>query len=330
MKQALLDRIKDNIRVLAQLKAKGHKVGGLRFKSRIRSLPLKQYGNTYLILDKKYVRIQGLRQRIRVNGLDQIPEGAEIASGVLLERHGDYYLSIITYQQGVAEEPPADTVGIDFGVATQLTLSTGIAIQYGVPFRLKKRLRRLHQRLSRQKRGSKNWHKTRHLLEKSYAQLNDMKRDIRNKLVHFLRTRFGVVCYQAENLRGWQRLWGSKLLSTALGGIIGALEERAHTPVRVDRWFPSTKTCSGCGAVREVRLDEWVYSCPVCGLVMDRDLNASLNIESEGLKQVGMVRTDFKPVETGASTPAWLDYLNGIPHVRASPVHEAGSLISSV
>lgn len=59
MKQALLDRIKDNIRVLAQLKAKGHKVGVLRFKSRIRSLPLKQYGNTYRILDKKYVQIQG-------------------------------------------------------------------------------------------------------------------------------------------------------------------------------------------------------------------------------------------------------------------------------
>ena len=138
-----------------------------------------------------------------------------------------------------------------------------------------------------------------------------------------------MVCFQAENLRGWQRLWGSKLLSTALGGIIRALEERTHTPVRVDWWFPSTKTCSRCQNIHDTRLDERVYSCPVCGLAINRDLNASLNIEFEGLKQVGMVRTDFKPVETGASTLAWLEYLNRIPYVRASPVRESGSLTAT-
>ncbi len=330
MKQALLERAKDNIRGLAQLKSKGRRVGALKFKSRVRSIPLKQYGNTYTIMDKKYVRIQGIQQRIRVSGLYQLPEGAELASGVLLERHGDYYLAITTFQQRETKPPPPlRSVGGDFGVATQLTLSVGIAIRYSVPLDLKKRLRRLHQKLSRQKCWSKNWCKTRHKLEKAYAMLNDTKRDIRNKLVHFLQTRFRVVCYQAENLRGWQRLWGAKLLSTALGGIIRALEERVHTPVRVDRWFPSTKTCSGCGAIRMVRLDERVYSCPVCGLVMGRDLNSSHNIETEGLKNVGMVRTDFKPVETGASTPAWLEHLNSIPYVRASPVCEAGSLTAS-
>ncbi len=326
----ILERTKDNIHGLAQLKAKGHRVGALKFKPRIHSIPLKQYGNTYTILDEKYVKIQGIKQKIRVNGLDQLPEGAEFANGVLLERHGDYYLAITAFQQREQKPPPPlRSVGGDFGVATQLTLSVGLAILYSVPLSLKKRLRRLCQQLSRQKRWSKNWRKTRHQLEKAYAKLNDIKRDIRNKLVYFLRTRFRVVCFQTENLRGWQRLWGARLLSTGLGGIISALEEKAHTPVRVDRWFPSTKTCSGCGAIREVRLDERVYSCPVCGLVMCRDLNSSHNIETEGLKQVGMVRTDFKPVETGASTLASLEYLNGIPYVRASTVCESGSLTAT-
>jgi transposase len=120
-------------------------------------------------------------------------------------------------------------------VLAPLSLSVGIAIRYTVPISLKRRLRRLHQKLSRQTHWSRNWWKTRSQLGKAYARLNDIKRDIRNKLVHFLRTRFRVVCYQAENLQGWHRLWGAKLLSSALGGIIRAVDERVHTPVRVDR-----------------------------------------------------------------------------------------------
>ncbi|MFX1576463.1 MAG: RNA-guided endonuclease InsQ/TnpB family protein [Promethearchaeota archaeon] len=330
MKQALLDRVRANIRGLARRKAKGHQVGALKFKKRVRSIPLKQYGNTYTLLNKKYVRVQGIRQKLRVNGLAQLPDGVELANGVLLERHGDYYLAITTFQpEGPVSLPPFRSVGIDFGVATPLTLSVGIAIRYTVPISLNRRLRRLHQKLSRQTRWSRNWWKTRRQLEKAYARLSAIKRDIRNKLVHFLRIRFRVVCYQAENLRGWQRRWGATLLASALGGIIRAIDARVHTPVRVDRWFPSTKTCSGCGAICEVRLEERVYSCSVCGLVMDRDQNASLNIEAKGLKDVGMGRTDLKPVETGAATRAWVNALSRIPYVRASPVCEAGSLTVS-
>jgi transposase len=115
------------------------------------------------------------------------------------------------------------------------------------------------------------------------------------------------------------------MLSTAIGGIIRRLETKVHTPIKVDRFFPSTKTCSRCENIREIGLDERIYVCPVCGLVMDRDLNSSVTIENEGLKQVGMVRTEFTPVETESSTFT-LDYLNRIPYVKASSVIEAGSL----
>ncbi|MHA2060979.1 MAG: zinc ribbon domain-containing protein, partial [Candidatus Sifarchaeia archaeon] len=73
-------------------------------------------------------------------------------------------------------------------------------------------------------------------------------------------------------------------LSAAFGGIIRTLETKVHTPIKVDRWFPSTKTCSRCGNIREIGLDERVYVCPVWGLVMDRDHNSSVNLEHEGLK----------------------------------------------
>ncbi|MFB0545095.1 MAG: zinc ribbon domain-containing protein [Asgard group archaeon] len=117
------------------------------------------------------------------------------------------------------------------------------------------------------------------------------------------------------------------MLSTAIGGIIRRLKDKVHTPIAVDRFFPSTKTCSRCGNIREIGLDERIYVCPVCGLVMDRDHNSSVNVENEGLKQaVPTGRRDIKPVETESSTLASLEYLNGIPYVKASSVVEAGSL----
>ncbi len=118
------------------------------------------------------------------------------------------------------------------------------------------------------------------------------------------------------------------MLSAAFGGLIRTLADKVHTPIKVDRWFPSTKTCSRCGTIQDIELAERIYTCPVCGLVMDRDHNASVNLEHEGLKQqvVPTGRRDVKPVETESSIVTSLEYLNSIPYVTASSVVEAGSL----
>jgi putative transposase len=328
MKQSLIRRTIDNIKGLARLKEKGHTTGRLNYKSYVKSIPLKQYGNTYKILNDKYLKIQGIAQQLRVNGLAQIPAGSELANATLIQRHGDYFVAITTYQAKIKTTPPVKTVGIDFGIKTQLTLSDGIAIQYSIP--ISNKLRKLHQKLSRCQFRSQNWYKTKRKLEKAYAKVTNIKKDVKNKLIHYLHTRYGVVCYQDENVKAWQRLWGRKILSTAIGGIIRTLEAKVHTPIQVDRWFPSTKTCSRCGNTRDIGLDERVYVCPVCGLVMDRDHNSSVNIEHEGLTQlVPTGRRDVKPVETESSTVASLEYLNSIPYVTARSVGEAGSLTAS-
>ncbi|MFX1520905.1 MAG: RNA-guided endonuclease InsQ/TnpB family protein [Promethearchaeota archaeon] len=328
MKQSLIRRTIDNIKGLARLKANGHKIGRLNYKSCVKSIPLKQYGNTYKILNDKYLKIQGISQQLRANGLAQIPPGSELANATLIQRHGDYFVAITSYQTKTHTTPPVKTVGIDFGIKTQLTLSDGIAIQYAIP--ISNKLRKLHQKLSRCQSRSKNWYKTMRKLEKAYVKVTNIKKDIKNKLVHYLQVTYRIVCYQDENVKAWQRLWGRKILSTGIGGIIRTLETKVHTPIQVDKWFPSTKTCSRCGNIRDIGLHERVYVCPVCGLVMDRDHNSSVNIEHEGLKQqvVPTGRRDVKPVETESSTFA-LEYLNGIPYVKASSVGEAGSLTAS-
>ncbi|WP_287583640.1 transposase [Candidatus Borrarchaeum sp.] len=326
MRQSIITRTQQNIRGLARLKTKGHKIGRLKFKSHVDSIPLKQYGNTYKLINGKYMQFQKIPQKLRVNGLEQLPPNCECANATLLHQHGDYYVAITTYtprKHSPAMVVPAQSIGIDFGVKNQLSLSNGIRIQYKVP--VTRRIKQLCKQLGRKQYRSKNWWKTLYKLLKAYAKTTNIKRDIRNKLVHFLCTNFQMICYQNENLRSWQRLWGRRMLSTSLGGIIRMLEIKVQTPVEIDRFFPSTKTCSRCGHQRPMSLAERTYVCHHCGLVIDRDYNSSCVIEHEGHRMLGRGPTEVTPAETNTSTLT-LDYLNQIAYVEASMVAETGSL----
>ena len=324
MRQGLISRTQGNIRTLSERKKKGYKIGKLKYKSECQSIPLKQYGETYEIIGTKYIRIEKIKQRLKVIGLKQIPEGVDIANGTLIHKNGDYYLSITTYQEKKISVPSIDSVGIDFGLSKQLTLSTGIAIQYSIP--VSPKLRRIARKLSKQKLHSKNWNKTRIKLNKEYDKATNIKEDIKNKVVSFLKDKYGTVCVQDESLKAWQRIWGKKMLSTSIGGIISTLTKKVHTLIEVPKYFASTKTCSKCGNIQDMFLDERVYVCKKCGNIMDRDHNASTNIKIEGLKQVGMVCTDFKPVEIEANTSMFLRYFNSIQYIKASSFYESGSL----
>jgi putative transposase len=325
IRQELIERMRDNIRSLSRLKKNGHKVGALKFKSEIGSIPLKQHGMTYWIIDKHYVHIQGINQRLKTRGIFQLPVNAELASALLIRKHGDYYLHVSTYQTKVVpkhreEEQQSKSVGIDLGIRNQLTLSNGIRINYAVP--ISKQMRRLCRKLSRKKYHSHNWWKTKTRLDKAYDGTTSIKKDIRNKLVHQLTERFDVICYQDDPIKGWQRLWGRRILNTSLGGIISALEKKARTPRKVNRFAPTTQDCLRCGARNQVTLADRIYECAYCGLVIDRDLNSAIKIEKEG--GVPMVHREATPADTLAST-LMMEYFNRIPYVRASMVVETGS-----
>ncbi|MER3451823.1 MAG: hypothetical protein C4300_07275, partial [Thermus sp.] len=184
IKQEIKDRLKDNLRSLAQLKAKSLRVGKLKFKPFVNSIPLKQYGVTYgLDLERNRVRIQRLGS-FRVLGLHQIPPGAEMAnafkvrpSGVTLVRKpSGYYLHVVVYvprdggaNPGLEHPQPEEQlkpIGIDLGIKHQLTLSNGLQFQYEVP--VSKRVKRLQRILSRKKKGSKNYEHTRYRLRRAY------------------------------------------------------------------------------------------------------------------------------------------------------------------
>ena len=326
MKQEVIDRTKDSIRGLSALRKNGHRVGSIKFKSEVNSIPLKQYGNTYWIIDKHHVHIQAIKQPVRVRGIFQIPKDAEVASALLFRKHGDYYLHVTTFLKKMVpvntehetREHPESSLGIDLGIKNQLTLSNGTRINHKVP--VTEQMKRLSRKLSKKEYRSHNWWNTKTKLEKAYDRTTSIKKDIQNRLVQKITEQYGTICYQDDFIKAWQRIWGKRILNTSLGGITSALERKARTPRKVPRFVPTTKKCSRCDARNETDLDDRTYECVHCGLVIDRDLNAAINMEKEGAP---MVRTELTPGDTLAST--LVEYFNSIPYVGASMVVETGS-----
>lgn len=325
IKQEILQQIKQSILNLSRAKKKGRKVGRLKYKSEINTLNLKEYNNTY--------RIKGSRIKIpnipylRVNGLKQL-EDYELANAKLIRKAGDYYFHITCYKDKEPQTtPPGPPIGIDLGVKHQLTLSNGVQIDYQAssPEGLKNK----YQRFSKKKKRSKNQHKAKIKIQKAFQHWNNQKKDTTNKITKVLKDTFSTICYQNDNIQGWQRLWGRKSLSTSLGGITSKLKS-IETSREVNRFYPSTKTCSQCQHKKDkIDLSERAYHCEACGLSIDRDLNASINILQEGLnstltelrnsavsrENIPRDTGDFKPVEMEASA-LLLEQLNAIPRVK--------------
>jgi len=315
MKQGIQGRMVLNIQNLAKAKKAGRKVGRLKYRSRLSCIPLKQYGYTHKIEGKSYIKLQGVKQKLKVNGLDQIPKGVEYANANLVKVAEDYFINLTTFQDKVETIVPDQAIGIDFGCQTQLTLSNGTKIEFQVP--VSKRIKRLDRKIMRKNRPySKNKVKDQLKREKAYNKVVNKKTDIRNKIVSALTKNFRTICFQDESIHAWHSgRHGKKIQNSGIGGIIADLKNKSHTPIEVGKFFPSTQLCPACGQLNKIPLSERVYSCDCgCGFSMDRDTKSALCILEEGLRQnkIPTDRRDFKPVESETSIGSFRNTLAGI------------------
>jgi putative transposase len=319
MKQDVVDGLRQNIRNLAKAKEKGIKVGALNFVSHYDSINLKEYGNTYAIKGNR-IRIQKIKQWVRVLGARQL-EGHELANAKLIHRAGDYFIHVTAYRQKENKPTPTQVVGVDLGLEHQIAMSDGrdgLLVDYVFPF--PKRLRKLYSQLSRKQKHSANWHKQLTKIRKEFGRWSNRKKDTRNKICSAL-SDFRVA-YQDDSMRGWQRIWGRKMLSTGIGGITARLK-KSVTSIQVDRFYPSTQTCPKCGSRKKLVLSERTYSCG-CGFVAQRDIKSAMAIRAVGSKEIGLDGPEYTPVEMKPLL-AVAERLNHVPRLRASFVAEAGS-----
>jgi putative transposase len=256
---------------------------------------------TFTILkNQKRIKIQGIKKPLKVNGLNQLPKECEIANANLVKCGKDYYVKITIHVPKDNINVPNQSIGIDFGCETQLTLSNGKKIKYQV--KPSKRLKTLDKSLKRRDKGSNNYYKCKEKRQKEFQKLTNKRKDIKNKIVHDLVSNYSTICFQDEQISSWKSNGhGKKIQFSAIGGIISALKNKAVTPIVVDKWYPSTKICSSCGHKQKMDERKRKYLCPSCSAKMDRDINAAMNIEKEGVNLVPMGYREFKPVEIETS-----------------------------
>ena len=204
---------------------------------------------------------------------------------ILRDRVGTYWLYVVT--DASTTEPysaTGESVGIDFGMETYLTLSTGEKKQS--PQFLKQslnHLRTLNKALSRKVKGSGNWWRTVGQLARLYRHVANQRKDWHYKVATELCKRFDTIVTETLNLEGMKRLWGRKVSDLAFYQFIEILKYKCikHKRVffQIGQWTPTTKPCSDCGHHNEnLSLNDRQWTCPECGSHHDRDINAAINI----------------------------------------------------
>jgi len=170
------------------------------------------------------------------------------------------------------------------------TLSTGETIAN--PRHAERRqsqVRRLQQRLSRAQHGSRRRARTKHRLAVVHERIRSARQDTLQKMTTTVVKRFDVIYLEDLYLKGMvQNHAIARVLSdAAIGSAIRLLEDKAarygKTVIRIDRFYPSSKTCSACRHVLdELPLKVRAWICPSCGIGHDRDLNAAKNLVAAG------------------------------------------------
>jgi IS605 OrfB family transposase len=177
-------------------------------------------------------------------------------------------------------------VGVDVGVRQLAVLSTGQTIPNPRALEASlRKLRRLNRRLARRTPGSRRRSRTRRQLARTYARTANLRRDTLHKLTTSLATQHGTVVVEQLNVAGMvrNRRLARAIADTGMGELCRQLAYKTTWDgsrlVVADRFYPSSKTCSGCGWVKaKLTLAERTFSCEACGLSMDRDLNAARNL----------------------------------------------------
>lgn len=272
-----------------QLKKEGKlrgKVGYPQFKSKKKGLGGFRLTGSIVIFPKA-IQLPRLG-RLRLKEKDYLPtKNVNILSATVSEQAGHWYVSVQVEQEQSVPENSGPVVGVDLGVKSLATFSDGTVIAN--PRHLKRRLKkikRFHRAVSRKQKGSKNRKKAARRLGRLYRKVANQRQNTLHQLTASLAKTKSVIVIENLNVNGMLKNHhlAQAIADVGFGEFRRQLAYKAtwhgSRVVLADRWEPSSKTCSGCGWMKEdLQLSDRTFHCQQCGLVLDRDLNAAINLE---------------------------------------------------
>ncbi|NEO80277.1 transposase [Moorena sp. SIO4G3] len=205
----------------------------------------------------------------------------------IYKKAGEWYISLSIEKTFEATLKERERVGVDFGIKTLAVLSSGVEFKGLKPYRnAQRKLSRVQRKLSKKVRGSQNYSKTQLEVQKLHRRVADMRKDYLHKMTTYIAKNHSVVVIEDLNVSG---MMANHKLAKVIGDL-GLYEARRQLQYKcerygaklvvADRFFPSSQLCSSCGNKQPMPLSERIYECGCCGNKIDRDWNASMNLES--------------------------------------------------
>lgn len=270
-----------------------------------------QYPKEGNALKRPTIRLEGsilylpkLKQGVKLIIHRKLPEDAHILNvTVFMDTDGTYRVSIcysytflmeMDYREAATQEQPLPKetrfLGLDYSQKDLYVDSEGRKANYPKYYkRSEQKLARLQKSICRKEKNGKNYQKSMRKIQKLHVKIKHQRHDYLQKLSTELVSRYDVIVVEDINLRamGGCLSLGKNLHDNGFGlfreMLAYKLWKKGSCLVRIDRMYPSSKTCSVCGAVKQdLKLSDRIYICPECGCFIDRDYNAAVNIREEG------------------------------------------------
>jgi putative transposase len=279
-------------------KRSGLKKSPPKFKAfkKYKSFTLKQAG-WKLDQENGLVRIGG--KKYRFNNSRNI-EGEVKTVTIKRDNVGHWYIIFScylgeSYKSEKIVPMTGKSAGFDFGLSCFLTSSENEQIKS--PEFLKQSLKQLKAKsknLSKKVKGSKNRYKAQKVLSRLHQKISNQRQDFHFKLANDLIKKYDQLFFEDLNLDAMKRLWGRKVSDLGLYQLLQRIEfkvkEHGKIIGKIERFYPSSKTCSSCNAINnDLKLKDRWFKCK-CGYEADRDLNAAINILTVGASTVGLDR----------------------------------------
>ena len=271
---------------------RGRRVGFPKFKSKSKTTPRFAYtaGGFGLIGgDPKALKLPRIGRVHCMEDVTKRVNGARVLRMTVSMRAGRWYASLTVERDDTSvtrKAPKGGAVGVDLGIKTLATLSDGTVVDNPRHLAASERnLKRVQQALGRKTKGSNRRAKAKATVARIHARVANQRQDGLHKLTTWLTNKYSDVSIEDLHVAGMvkNRHLAKSVSDAAFGEFRRQLEyktARSGAALHVvDRRYRSSQTCSGCGSVKaKLSLAERTYRCDSCGLTMDRDLNAAINI----------------------------------------------------
>ena len=282
------------------------RIGYPRFKSKKRFNSICFTFGDGIGISSERIRVTAVG-KIRIKWHRPIPTDAKIKEAILKRRADGWY---VYFQLELPDYCPprhsGEPVGIDLGLSNIVALSNGETVEAKQHLRIaEKKLRTQQRRLSRRRKGSARWRKAARLVSKSYKHVADTRLNFNHQLSTRLARTYSLIAVEGlDLLRLGKGRFSKSIGDVAWGQLIRQIgykvENTGSQMIKVDPRYTS-QVCSGCGCIVKKDLSVRVHSCPECGLVLDRDVNAARNILKRALDSARTEPSDDNVARTFAS-----------------------------